>query len=64
MLEVFGSGEGVEEAKSLRCKDFSIISRKASISSLCFICIAPLAVVTADVIALAINYSIAGFIEL
>lgn len=49
----------MKEEESLRNKDFSIISCKASISSSCFICIASTVAVTADVTVLAIDYLIA-----
>ena len=45
----------MEETESLRSKDFLIISRRASISSSYFICIASMAAATADVTALAID---------
>lgn len=38
LLKAFGLGGEVEEADSLKSKDFLIISRKMSIFSLCFIC--------------------------
>lgn len=52
--------EEVEEEESLRSKDFSIISRKASISSLCFLYIASTAISIADMTVLAINYLTVG----
>lgn len=43
-----GSGDGVLEEDSFKSKNFSIISRRESISSLCLAWIAVTAVATAD----------------
>lgn len=63
-MEVFGLEEGVEEVEFLRSKDFLIISCRANISFLCFVCIASRAAMMVDVTALAIDCSTAGSIEL
>ena len=55
---------GIAEGDSLKSRDFSIISRRANISSSCFTCIASTAAVIADVTTLAIDYLTAGSMEL
>lgn len=64
LLETFRSEEEVEEEKSLKGKDFLIISYRASIFSLSLAYITSISSVTVDVTVLIIDYSIAGSIKL
>lgn len=64
LLGAFGLEKEVEEEESLRNNDFLIIFCKASIISSCFAYIASITTMTADVTALVIKCSTAGFIEL
>lgn len=64
LLEAFRSEEEVEEEKSLKGKNFLIISYRASIFSLSLAYIASIFSVTVDVTVLIIDYSIAGSIKL
>lgn len=50
------SGGGVIERDSLKSRDFLIIFRRENLSSSCLAWIAAMAVITADVIALIIDY--------
>lgn len=59
---MFGLEKGVGEPDSLRSMAFSIISRKASIFSLCLVCAKAKAMATAEVIVLEIEYCIIGSI--
>lgn len=62
MLDVFRSGGGVEEPNSLRSRDFLIILRMASISSLCLVCTDVMTAAMAEVTALEIKCCITGSI--
>lgn len=62
MLDIFGSKKGVEEPDSLRNRDFSIISYKASISSLCLAYAKAMTVAIAEITALEIEFYIMGSI--
>lgn len=55
---------GIAKEDSLKNRDFWIIFRKASISFLCFVCIASTAAITVDLIVLAIDCLTTGFMEL
>lgn len=64
MLDAFKSGGEVEKAESLKSKDFSIISYRASISSSYFAYIMSTAAMTAGVTALVTDCSTTGSMEL
>lgn len=55
-----GLGKRIEEEESLRNKDFLIIFYRASIFSLCFVCITSTATTIADIKVLAIDYLTVG----